>query len=174
MLQIASLDTKLNERREEFQALQALLAEKKSNYRELATDMGLNESEVEANIKKALVLPHVLKRRNDTDSARKTVQSIEESMPEMVQQVDELRDANVAREHSLSHMQTKQQELAQQVNKYFHVHCMKTHILKLVGARKISTHLRIVPSRQVAPSPNCEHIHVYIMHNNTQCISLYS
>ena len=126
VLQIASLDTKLNERKEEFQALQALLEEKKSNYRELATDMGLDESEVEANIKKALVLPHILKRRNDTDSARKTVQSIEESMPEMVQQVDELRDANIAREHSLSLMQTKQQELAQQVNNHFHVHCMKT------------------------------------------------
>ena len=116
MLQIARLDTKLKERREEFQRLRALLEESKCNYRELAADMGMGDSEVEANIEKALVLPHVLKRRNERDSARKTVQSIEESMPGMVQQVDELRRANVAREQSLTLMQKKQQELAQQVS----------------------------------------------------------
>ena len=125
MLQIASLDTKLNERREEFQALQALLAEKKSNYRELATDMGMDASKLDANIKEALAFPQKTKHLNSIYNAREAVQSANKSMRQMMQQLDKLGNAGVMRKRRLSLVQTKQLELTEQVNKYVAVCCMK-------------------------------------------------
>ena len=125
MLQIASLDTKLNERREEFQALQALLAEKKSNYRELATDMGMDASKLDANIKEALAFPQKTKHLNSIYNARKAVQSANKSMRLIQQELDKLGNKHVMRKRRLALVQSKQLDLTQQVNKYVDVHCMK-------------------------------------------------
>ena len=151
VLQITRLKATLHERREEFQDLQTKCAEKESGYRELATDMGMGASEVDANIKKASALPQTAKHLNDIYNARKAMQSIEESMHQMAQTLDKLRDADLAREHRLSLVQTQQVELAQQVNILEF-----THAKKLIPATCTRT-----PSCTYA-AELCAHKHAYI------------
>ena len=169
VLQITSLNTTLHERREEFQGLQTAVAEKESSYRELATDMGMDSSEVAANIKKALALPQTAKHLNDIYNARKDMQSVEESIQQMAQKLDKLRDADVARQQRLSLVQTQQAELAQQVN-----------ILELTHAKKLTCHTypdvklhlrRTVHTHTHTHTHTCTHTW---MHNNTQHVSICS
>ena len=56
-LQTKILKATLYKRRGELQSLQTRCAETESSYRELAKDMGMGASEVDANIKKAPALP---------------------------------------------------------------------------------------------------------------------